>query len=422
MIGRSLFVAIVATFVVGCGGTSTPSPTGATVPTSAASVSPTASVPPSPTFSAAPVIYRGVFTPTASMTTARQGHTATLLPNGLVLIVGGQGPDGAALASAELYDPATGTFRLTGSLHAARTMHTATLLLDGRVLIAGGGKTVPTPAPEAPSIMGLACCEPVTSAELYDPATGTFTSAGTMLVSRFPSMTATLLEDGRVLFVGGHATLANGDMGDALASAELYDPATGVFRPTGSMALARFGHSATRLQTGAVLVAGGQAGPASANSLSAEIYDPAAGTFSRAADMTQGGDVFNTATLLPDGKVLIVGQAGYDNRSPAEEFNSFVASGHPSGSFTLVAKTDPRFGATATLLPDGRVLIAAGAFSGNLATAVLFDPVSGTFSATGNLSVARHDQTATLLPDGRVLIAGGTEDGGNPIASAELFH
>jgi Galactose oxidase, central domain len=422
MIGRRLLVTVVVTFLAACGGgPSSTSPTVTGVAMLRPVATPTVAVP-SPTSSPTPVVYSGVFTPTASMTTARNGHTATLLPNGLVLIAGGQEYSGAALASAELYDPATGSFKLTGSMHAARTMHTATLLLDGRVLIAGGGKTIPSPAPEAPSIMGLACCEPVTSAELYDPATGTFTVAGNMTVSRFPSMTATLLMDGRVLFAGGHAVLADGSMGEALASAELYDPASGTFRATGSMTVARYGHSATLLQNGQVLVAGGQAGPQGSNSMSAELYDPASGTFRPTGNLDGNGDAYHTATLLTNGWVLIVGEGDYDNLSHPELYiPERTGSGLP-GAFVPTSTTAGRFTATATLLADGRVLVAGGTLGGNLASAVLFDPVTQTFAATRSLSVPRHGQTATLLNDGRVLIAGGTDDGNNPIDSAELFH
>ena len=417
MIGRRLLLAIVVTFLAACGGgASTGSPGLGPVATS------TASARPSPTSSATTVAYRGVFTPTASMTTSRNGHTATLLPNGLVLIAGGQKYDGAALASAEVYDPAVGTFKLTGSMDAARTMHTATLLLDGRVLIAGGGKTVPSPVPEAPSIMGLSCCEPVTSAELYDPATGTFTRGGNMTASRYPGLTATVLKDGRVLFAGGHSVLADGSMGDAVASAELFDPASATFRATGSMRLARFGHSATLLQNGEVLIAGGQAGPQGSNSMSAELYNPASGTFRPTGNLLGNGDAFHTATLLGNGQVLVVGEGGGDNTSHPEVYVPEMPGSGQSGAFGPTSTTAGRFSPSATLLADGRVLVAGGTLGGNLASAVLFDPVTQAFAATGSLSVARHGQTATLLTDGRVLIAGGTDDADNPIDSAELFH
>jgi hypothetical protein len=169
----------------------------------------------------------GKFAATGDMTVERSGHTATLLGNRTVLVVGGDG-DGA---SVELYDPGAGTFAATGSTTVARQNHTATLLGSGAVVIAGGSD----------GIMALA------SAELYDPAAGTFAATGSMTMSRL-GHTATLLPDGTVLMAGGNS-------GDARA--ELYDPEAGRSTATGSMTMARWSHTATLLDDGAVLIAGG---------------------------------------------------------------------------------------------------------------------------------------------------------------------
>jgi hypothetical protein len=397
-------------------------------PTAPPASTPPASTPSAPTASASstpaatptqqPITYAGVFTRTATLTTARSGHTATLLPNGLVLIVGGQGSDASALASAELYDPATGRLQPTGSLHEARTMHSATLLLNGKVLIAGGGKTVEVPNPFGASLPpALSCCDPVVSAELYDPATGTFNPAGTMHVSRFPGMTGTLLADGRVLFAGGHD---GGSERSAIASAELYDPSNGTYTATGSMATARYGHTATLLNDSEVLVAGGQ-GPNGGNLVSAELYDPASGSFHPTGAL-HGADAFHTATLLANGWVLIVGDADSDNLSHGELYVPDPSGNGAAAAFSDAGTTAGRFGATATLLADGRVLIVGGRLGGNVATAVLFDPATKTFASTGSLAVPRFGQTATLLPDGRVLIVGGLDDGDYPIDAVELFR
>jgi hypothetical protein len=152
----------------------------------------------------------GTFTPTASTTTARSFHTASLIPNGKVLIAGGTRSTalhnpGSILASAELYDPGNGTFSAAGDMTTARALHTATLLPDGRVLLAGG---------DGPG-----------SAELYDPSTGTFTATGKMITNR-AAHTAILLRNGRVLLVGGFANL---ELPFQPFGAELYDPATGLF-------------------------------------------------------------------------------------------------------------------------------------------------------------------------------------------------
>ena len=318
---------------------------------------------PSLTPTASPTPTHG-FTATGSMVEARWGATATLLPNGLVLIAGGWA-SGNTLASAELYDPATGKFTATGSMTTARDEDTATLLPNGLVLIAGGCRSSCSPG------------NALASAELYDPATGSFTATGSMTTVRILD-TATLLPNGLVLIAGGDYPYHSDNGGfslDSLASAELYDPATGRFTATGSMATARAGETATLLPNGQVLVAGGCRSSCSpGNALaSAELYDPATGKF--------------TAT----------------------------------GSMTTV-----RAGETATLLPNGLVLIAGGGFSVDaLASVELYDPATGKFMATGSMTTARHYDTATLLTNGLVLIAGGTDGvsgGGKVVDFAELYQ
>ena len=195
------------------------------------------------------------FSPTGSMTIARQNETATRLQDGRVLIAGGESADAMTLiASAELYDPATGKFNPTGSMQTAREYHTATLLSDGRALITGG--YVVHPGSDDATLA---------SAELYDPATGKFSATASIKNER-RQHTATLLSDGRVLIAGGED-----ESETALASTELYDPEAGKFSPAGSLAQARFYHTATRLSDGRVLIAGGddESGLASA-----ELYQP----------------------------------------------------------------------------------------------------------------------------------------------------
>ena len=234
------------------------------------------------------------------MLSPREFATATLLPDGRVLIVGGIGK-GPVLASAELYDPATGRFSSAGNtLAPVGEGATATLLLDGRVLIAGGDGSSPTATPTA-------------AAELYDPASGKFSSTGSMTSPR-AYHTATLLADGRVL-------LAGGESGSGFSSsAELYDPASGTFAATGSMSSARQNHVAARLDDGRVLVAGGDVGTGN-RLVSAELYDPATGRFSPTGSMT-AELVGATATVLLDGRVLVVGAnvtgVGVDSLNGAE--------------------------------------------------------------------------------------------------------
>jgi hypothetical protein len=332
----------------------------------------------------------GAFTATGSMTKVRNLHTATLLPNGQVLVAGGlsNGFD----SSAELYDPATGSFTATGSMNTARLQATATLLPNGKVLIAGG----------------LGSQGYLNSAELYDPANGTFTATGSMTTARQDN-TATLLPNGKVLIAGGE----NGP--SALYSAELYDPATGTFNATGNMTLAHVTATATLLSNGKVLIAGG--GNSSGDFSSAELYDPSSGTFTATGSMITARSL-HTATLLPIGKVLIAGgrnRRGYLIKS-AELYDPATGSFTATGSMTTVRNYH-----TATLLTNGQVLIAGGYNNRRcLNSAELYNPASGTFTATGSMTTARQYYTATLLPNGQVLIAGGVNRQSG-LSSAELY-
>jgi hypothetical protein len=181
------------------------------------------------------------------MITARSAPTATLLTNGKVLLTGGEDTPSTPLASAELYNPATGTFSATGSMITARYIHTATLLPNGQVLVAAGYN------------YGV-----LASAELYDPTTGAFSATGSMITGRVYHA-ATLLPNGQVLVAAGSSDY------DVLASAELYDPTTGAFSATGSMITARMLSPLTLLPNGQVLAAGGWGGN-SGPLASAELY------------------------------------------------------------------------------------------------------------------------------------------------------
>jgi hypothetical protein len=228
------------------------------------------------------------FVATGSMADARVKHTVTLLRNGRVLVVGGadlmDGIDN--LATAELYDPLAGKFTGTGSLAQGRADHTATLLGDGRVLIAGGygGGTLP-----------------LATAEIYDPATGKFTATGSMTATR-QNHTATLLIGGSVLITGGLDSSSN-----VLSSAEIYDPASGTFHAISSMTTAREWHTATTLGDDRVLITGGAGtDQPPAAMASAEIYDPATGKFTATGSMTTARKG-HTATLLIYGQVIVAG-------------------------------------------------------------------------------------------------------------------
>jgi N-acetylneuraminic acid mutarotase len=322
------------------------------------------------------------------------GHTATLLPNGQLLVAGGFGNAGC-LSSAEVCNPATGTWTTIGAMASARENHTATLLPNGQVLVAGG---------EGSSGYVLS------GAELYNPVAGTWTAtAGTMLAAR-ENHTATVLPNGLVLVTGGYGSSG------FLSSAELYNPTNGTWVATGSMKSVRENHTATLLPNGRVLVAGGFG---SAGFLSsAEFYDPAAGTWTKATGMLTSSRENHTATLLPNGQVLVAGGFGSDGFISTSELYDSAA-----GTWTISTMVSARENHTATLLPNGQVLVTGGFSSaGYLSSAEQYIPTSGIWTATSNtMTSARENHTATMLPSGRVLVAGGQNGTSGSLSSVELF-
>jgi Ca2+-binding RTX toxin-like protein len=320
----------------------------------------------------------GFFSPTGEMSVPREGAAAAPLPDGRVLVAGGRYYDvdyeyypGDYPSSAEVFDPATGTFSSAGvgSMGTPRWAAAAAPLPDGRVLVAGGFYFD----------FGDGSDHFLSSAEVFDPATGTFSSAGigSMSVPRFGAAAAPL-PDGRVLVAGGN----NGS--SDLSSAEVFDPATNQFSSSGmgSMVTARFAPAAAPLPDGRVLVAGGHYYDGGGHYLSsAEVFDPATGTFSSAG---------------------------------------------------IGSMSAPRERAVAAPLPDGRVLVAGGHYYDGgghyLSSAEVFDPATGTFSSAGigSMTIARDLAAAAPLSDGRVLIAGGilSVDGGFNffyLSSDEIF-
>jgi WD40 repeat protein len=221
----------------------------------------------------------GPFLPSKPMATARQSHTSTLLPSGKVLVTGGFG--GGELASAELYNPDTGTWSPTRAMSSERALHTATLLPNGRVLIAAGfGR-----------IAGSGFSTQLSSAELYNSATGTWISTGDLTTKR-TGHTATLLPNGKVLIVGGVGV--DGAPTAVLASAELYDPVTEQWTLTGAMNIKRYNHTTTLLPSGKVLVSGGSDGNVILPT--AELYDPATGKWTATTRMATSRN--NAASIV----------------------------------------------------------------------------------------------------------------------------
>jgi hypothetical protein len=351
------------------------------------------------------------FTPTGNLHEARGLHTATLLPNNKVLVAYGSNSSSyteaagyVGLSSIEVYDAGAGTFtEIYGDDGLGIYGHTATLLQNGTVLLTGG------------FINDVWDYGPSTSsngAGLYDSATGVLSGTGNMTANR-GGHTATLLANGKVLIAGGADT---DPTGTGLASAELYDPGTGTFTQTGSMAVGRYLHTATLLQNGKVLIVGGALTSTSEPDATAEVYDPATGIFTMTGAMKTAREQ-HTATLLADGRVLIVGgttSAGVgDPTATAEVYDPSTGSLSVTGSMA-----EARTYHTATLLPSGKVLVAGGGDENS--TAEVYDPATGSFSITGGMEIGRSGHTATLLPNGSVLVAGGGMFAG--LASAELYQ
>ena len=316
---------------------------------------------------------RRTFTPSGNMNAGRSGHAATLLPDGRVLIVGGDG-----VGSAELFDPSTGSFTATGSLLMARDGFNATLLKNGKVLITGGVAR----STESGDVIG--------DAELYDPSTGVFTAGGAyagslanlaISIAGFAS-SSTLLPDGTVLFA-------------TEPTAQVYDPVSAAFSVRGAMLVTTpfgnpfapdyiSGQTANLLLNGKVLTAGGEQED-SGRFNDAELYEAASGLFVPSGSMIRPR-AGHTATLLADGSVLMAG-----------------------GESQICVANNYCF------------------FSGTESSAELYDPVRGAFTDAGNMMARREWHTATLLNSGDVLLTGGVAFGGIGIyygstASAELYH
>jgi hypothetical protein len=352
----------------------------------------------------------------AGLSTGRAMHTATLLPDGRVLVVGGISEDEAEVAEAELWDPLTGHAESTGSLAQTRWGSSASLLPDGRVLIVGGG-TQSDPAGERSDAQGPFS---LTSAEVWGSETG-FSPTGSMAVAR-RTPTATTLPDGRVLVVGG---TENEDP----VAAEIWDPATGTFWPTGVPLVARnWGNTATMLPDGRVLIVG-------SDSVIAEAWDPETGRFEETGQL-DAGRVLHTTSMLPDGRILVVGGFGFDETDEPTLFDSAAAWDPATGVFVevgsmAVGRVDHR----AAVLPNGKVVISGGlGYEGDapdpeadigpsLVTLVeVFDPVTDSFSAAGRISEGREYHTATALPDGRVVLIGGGDHEAEELAGLEIWE
>ena len=354
-------------------------------------------------------VFQHGFTLSAPLANARFAHTATLLSDGRIFVIGGWAPNASGTAelnvqTSELYDPIAQAAQ-PGPTSTPISNQTATLLCDLShppcnnpvVLVAGGSLSF-------------------TFATSYDPTTNTFIQGANEMFDTHVNGTATLLPTGDVLIAGGETD-----------NAELFDSASRSFqRPALTMSTRRTGHTATLMANGKVLITGGYGGSAGGTPFpgavlsSAEIYDPSTGAFSAAGNMTEPR-ANHTAIRLADGRVLLAG--GFNSSGPLSTAELYDPA---TGLFTSTGDlVTPRAGHTAVLLPDGSVLVAGGQYLNTvLRHAELFDPVSGTFSNTGSMQVPRILHTMTGFGTvGEVVVIGGTDTGaGHALSSTELYR
>lgn len=351
------------------------------------------------------------WSPVTSMSTARDFHTATLLDNGTVLVVGGRNL-GDALDSVELYDPVSNTWTVKAPLLTGRWLHTATLLSDGRVLVIGGeddgGNSLDT-------------------AEVYDPRTDTWDVLDEVMNLPRAGHTATLLPSDRVLIAGGFVSEYN----EYQASAELY--VNGVFQLAGDMLVTRALHAATRLPSNEVLVTGGR--NPETQYFDVDLFKLCPETLTcpgplcpiiecrsedsvgywEAREPMQDARNGHTATLLSTGEVFVVGGVGHTGTlATAERYDGSRWS-------STISLGGARYRHTASVLASGQVLIAGGQNSGTYPQfAELYDPSSGTWT-TSTMITPRARHAAVVLSNGHVLVVGGFNSGGY-LASAEKYE
>jgi hypothetical protein len=335
--------------------------------------------------------------PVLKMTARRAAHSATLLSDSKVLIAGGfreEGTTEIAIASAEIYDPATSAFTPTGAMNEPRSGHTATLLPNGKVLIVGGwGPTHRT-----------------ATAELYDPQTGKFSYTASMATPR-AGMTATLLKSGQVIIAGGDSARNTLQL-----RAEIYDPVTNIFAPTGNLNSGRFAHTATLLDEGQVLIAGGSSGNDEVLA-SAEIYDPTTEKFTLTGSM-KAVRYKHAAVLLLKGKVLVIG--GSNQNDWRGKYTSAEIYNVKTGTFTKTANLNSerfKLADAAVRLTNGNILVGGGNRQ-----LEIFDTKAQRFILSQELDNDYYYTVLTPLKNSKVLITGGYDPDIQPTDQAWVYN
>lgn len=359
-------------------------------------------------FAVCTVAHAATIVPVADMPTDRDRAVAVPLANGKVLVAGGRtvngGPDDRS--SAHLYEPQADIWTATGSMSTQRFGAAGVLLADGRVFVVGG-----TPVPS-------------NRAEIYDPVTESWSLTASAPGVSFDGPTTTLLTTGKVLVIGR----SNGDGSGAVPV--LYDALSDTWAVTGPMVANRTSlHAATRLADGRVLVAGGKtsSSPFTGGTNHAEVYDPLTNTWAATGSMAEVR-ANHAATLLSDGRAFVVSGVVV-GAFPSPPFHSAEIFDPASETWSVAAAIPrPRMFTTASLLPSGKVVVAAGKV--DIGTTVfstdIFDPATGTWSFGPDLNTVRSGHSATILSDGRVLLAGGLAAGTTTspqvsLSSAEIF-
>ena len=319
------------------------------------------------------------------MSDRRKDHVVLLMPDGKVMVVGGRSSSATQqrvprLKSAELYDPATEEWtylaEMINTLSAAgRESPAGSVLQDGRVFITGGQNS---------------SNDPLKTSELYDLKTDTWTK-GPKPLSWIQRHTHTLLDDGRVIIIGGTDDLSQ------LKKTAFFDPATDTITKLAEMATGRSNHTATLLLDGRILVTGGGKRELSDATDTAELYDPEADTWSSAGRMNEAR-LSHTAHLLPDGKVLVTGSKG--KLATSEVYDPETNSWSTTCPM-MIGRSDH----SGSLLTDGRVLVSGG--EGNIDSTEIYDPWTGEWSPGPKLNVSRNRHMQITLQDGSVLITGG---------------